>query len=52
MDYIIEIFKAMYTPAVKEALKIMGQGMLGIFTVMVIIALVVLIFTKLSPKKK
>ncbi len=51
MNYIIEAFKAMYTPDVKEAFKIMGQGMLGIFAVMVIIALVVLIFTKFSKKK-
>ncbi len=50
MGYIKQLFNDF--PAVKEAIKIMGQGMLGIFVVMVVIALVVLIFTKFATKKK
>lgn len=35
-----------------SALKLMGQGMLGIFVVMAAISLIVYIFTKLSKKIK
>ncbi len=50
MNYIKELFNSI-PASVKEAIKITVQGMLGIFVVMVIIALVVLIFTKFSKKK-
>ncbi len=52
MEKLKELFQAMNTPDVREAIKIMGQGMLGIFVVMVIISLVVFIFTKFTKKKK
>ncbi len=35
-----------------EALSIMGKGMLGIFVVMVLIALIVLAMTRLGHKDK
>jgi hypothetical protein len=36
------------TKGIKIALMLMGQGMLGIFVVMVAIALIVYLFTKFS----
>lgn len=35
-----------------NSFKLMGQGMLGIFVVLIIIALIVLLLTKLTGSKK
>ena len=37
---------------VMEALRIMGKGMLGIFVVIVVIALLVYLLTKITSRKK
>ncbi len=39
-------------PVVTAALGIMGKGMLGIFVVIVVIALLVFALTKITSKKK
>lgn len=41
-----------YWQTVEEALDIMGKGMLGIFVVIIIIALLVYGLTKVTSKKK
>ena len=41
-----------YWQTVEEALGIMGKGMLGIFVVIIIIALLVYGLTKITSKKK
>ena len=40
----------MYNADLISAVKLMGQGMLGIFIVMAAIALIVYLFTKFSKK--
>ena len=40
-----------YWQTVEEALGIMGKGMLGIFVVIVVIAVLVYLLTKISSRK-
>ena len=41
-----------YWAIVEQALGIMGKGMLGIFVVIVVIALLVYLLTKITSRKK
>lgn len=45
------MMKLAMSEAVSQALQLMGQGMLGIFVVIIVIALVVYLLTHMQRKK-